>query len=300
MRNPFEDFEEKAQWIMFVCGLSLGFLCFVLSILIVVPVYLKIGILHSVAIGLGGFLTGGVLAVVGYAGAMLHVKLSVLANNIDLQLRKADKEKQQIAAALETIIALSKQDELLKRIRKSLNGVVQILSAKGLEDRNLRWRVLHALTDKLWRKSICVSSYGLPGDWMDPYWFSYLSLQIGRAAELKQHNVRAKRYFIYEKKVVEDYIDELAVLVEAHDDYVQPFLYFRKEIEGKLKDKGLSVTDFTYIEYDDNDEIILWRDPEEKGEVEEITDERKPLIKELMKVLESEEKNLDRKGILTT
>jgi len=292
IKAPFEEFEEKEQWIIFLVSI-------IVAILTSIGSFSKLGSLLALTFGL-------VIGAVGYSTALLHRKLSILVTRINLQIRKADEDSRGIAEVLEDIIDLAKQDKMKKIVRKSLNGVKQILTAKGLEEGILRARVLEVLLRKRWKKVVSVSSYGLPGEWMDPYWFSYLCLQIGRAAELGVDKVIAKRFFIYPKKIVEQYKDELALLCESHSHYIKPFLHFAENVKDRLNSLGhkeVPVVDFTFIEYyDDCDkatkETIIWRNPCKNGEVEEATGSEAQLIRTLMGFLEQNENNLDTKGIL--
>jgi hypothetical protein len=70
---------------------------------------------------------------------------------------------------------------------------------------------------------------------MDPYWFSYLSLQIARSAELFNKSNRSKRYFIYPESIIHEYRRELKSLVEAHNGYVIPYLYYAENVESELE-----------------------------------------------------------------
>lgn len=282
--NPFGEFEEKEQWIIF-------FISVIVAIFSACGSFHTAGWWFSIAIALT---IGGV----GYVTALLHRKLSILSKNINLQIRKADEERQQIATALEIIIDFAKQDTMKKKVRKSLNGIVKILTLKGIEDRHLRTCILSALMSKDWKKVISVSTYSLPGEWMDPYWFSYLTLQIARAAELKHQNMLAKRYFIYKKKIAEDYLEELSLLIESHKDYVKPFLYFTENIEQDLAKQNLELIDFTFIEYDHSHRLILWRNPRNAGEVEEVPIEKVKSVTKLICFLEGKEKSSDKKDIL--
>jgi len=279
----FQEFNEKEQWIIFFCGV-------LLALLTAIAVYCKP--LYSISMGI-------TIGVLGYYAALLHRKLSILATNIDLQIRKADREKQQIARALEKLINMAQQKDMKRKVRNSLVSVVGFLTEKGIEDKTIRHRVLEALMGKPWKKTVSVSTYGLPGAWMDPYWFSYLSLQIGRAAELKGNSVKAKRYFIYKKKLVTDYSKELSLLIEAHSNYVQPFLFFAEDIGRELNGTELTLRDFTYIEYNDGKDTIVWRNPENNGEVEEVTNgAKKQIFIDLMKLLEEKETSLNMIGIV--
>jgi hypothetical protein len=281
INNPFGEFEEKEQWIIFLASVIVG-------ILTSIGAKKGLGLLLSIALGL-------VISLVGYASALLHRKLSSLADRIDLQIRKADKERQQIAEILEEIIMWAKDDSMISKIRKSLNGVKQILTLKGIEEGIVRNTLLTPLMQSEWNKVISTSMYSLPGEWMDPYWFSFLTLQIARAAELKHKNPIAKRYFIYERDVVRDYKDEIKLLIEAHNNYIRPFLYFAEDI----KNKNVTLLDFLYIQLCDNSEIFFLRNFEKSGEVEEVKDDiTKGNLKQFMDFLNTQETSLDRKGAL--
>lgn len=275
--SPFKDFEEKEQWIIFLASVLIG-------ILLGVGSGFKGLSLISIGIGL-------ICCAVGYTAALMHRKLSVLAKHIDLQIRKADKDTQQIAANLEFLIELSKQEGEKQTVRKNLNGIIQILSTKGLEDRRLRSLVLESLMRKEWKNAISVSAYGSPAEWMDPYWFSYLTLQIARSAELKSKGVTARRYFIYKKELIEEYREDLALLFEAHASYMEAFLYYAEDIEKDLRKEGIKLVDFTFIEYYNGSKMILWRNPDKQGKVEQITNlaEIKP-IEDLMNFLKKRER----------
>ena len=293
--NPFDEFDEKEQWIIFIIGGVIGVLVSIAGVL---------GARDSGwGVALIGISIGLTISAIGYAAALFHKKLSILAKNIDLQISKNDSDKKQIAEHLENIIEFAKDDAMKKKVRKILCGAVQLLELKGIEEKNLRAQVLDSLMKREWKKSIAVSAYGSPMEWIDPYWFTYLSLQIGRAAELKQKGIVAKRYFIYDKNIVEDHIDELKLLVESHDNYILPFLFYKGEIIRKLRDGSIDpiimLPDFNFIEYNNGDKKILWRNPRNQGEVEIAARLEEGMIIDLVMALEQVESELDRKGVLT-
>lgn len=278
----FADFDEWEDLAIFGLSLAIG-------TLVTISSFPKAG---SASIAIGLTIVG-----VGFYAALLRKKLSILAKNIDLQIRKADADRQSIAQSLEVLIELAKQDIMKTRVKKGLSTILQILETKGLDDMDLRLSVMSFLKKNDWVKSISISAFGLPGQWMDPYWFSYLTVQIARAAEIMSDDVIAKRYFIYNKDLVHEYLDELKLLCDAHDKYVEPFIYYEEDTEEILKKAGLPVIDITFLESRDARRLVLWRNPELDGAVQVADSEKEEMIVRILDILEKEEENLDKKGL---
>lgn len=289
-KNPFSEFEQKEQWIIFLISV-------LIALLLLFGTQSNLGIIISAVIAI-------TISLVGYITALLHIKLNILAKRIDLQISKTDEDSKSIAINLEHLIDMAQGNVTDKKmVRKHLDNIVQNLTDKGIEDNDLRNTVLNYLNNKEWTKAVSISCFGLPGDWTDPYWFSYLCLQIGRAAELKNkgdNKFSAKRYFIYNKKVVEDYKTELKLLIEAHGKYVEPFLFYTDDINKKLMNSSVELIDLTFIE-DKVDNLVLWRDPNKNGQVEKITGKEEPdriaTFNKILDILQQHEKE-DKKHVL--
>lgn len=222
--------------------------------------------------------------VIGIIWSALKKTLEKISNRVNLWVT----DRHEIAKQLEKLVKLLDKAELIDA-SITLNGAEQVLQYKGLSRDELR-TVMNAL--KKCKKFRGIAVYG-PGEWMDPLWFAYL---IAQAALLRKDAMDVKRFFIYERNVIETpgWGERLGAIVDAIQNAFPTYLCKAEDIETSIREKTglkdffnelyktynakqewkgsslLPLLDIIYIETQDDKKNMWWRNPGKEGRPENL------------------------------
>jgi hypothetical protein len=227
-----------------------------------------------------------IFVVIGTIWGFLIKNLEKINRRVNLWIHEDKRSRKiwrELAEKLEDIV------EELGKLRQPLEGEIaldgakEVLKYKGLTYEKFK-EIVRSL--KTCSKFIGIATYG-PGEWMDPFWFTYLIVQ---ASLLKRSDVEAKRFFIYSKEIAESFTwkERLEAIITAVGESMPTYLVFKEVVENLLdnefkeflkklyikyneerpwnKQSFTCLMDFIYIKISDTLKICKWRNPGKEGE----------------------------------
>lgn len=166
--------------------------------------------------------------------------LDGLKADVVLQCKQNGEKFNKISKTLHNIIRIVVKEKRGKKVntaRKMLNGIIQTLEKKGVEEHRIQLLNQIKASESLF---VAVSAFNI-SEWIDPDWFTYLSAQLAllapktKSGEGEEDN--DKRYFVYPLEVLVDYYDEIEGFELAHSSAGLKLILMKKDKMNKEYNK---------------------------------------------------------------